>query len=52
MSVITKGFLGLLAWLIVGFGVTEVTVLVLNAWIFHEKHSQSIDSVASITLPT
>ena len=51
MSVITKGFLGLLAWLIVGFGVTELAVLLLNAWIFHEKHSQSIDSMASIVVP-
>ena len=48
MSVITKGFLGLLAWLIVGFGVTEMAVLLLNAWIFHEKHSQTIESVAAI----
>ena len=48
MSVITKGFLALLFWLIVGFGFTEATVLMLNAWIFHEQRSQSIDSVASI----
>ena len=39
MSVIARGFLGLLFWLIVGLGFTGVTVLLLNAWIFHEQHS-------------
>jgi hypothetical protein len=39
MSVITKGFLGLLFWLVVGFAFTEVIVLMLNAWIFHAQHS-------------
>ena len=39
MSVMAKGFLGLLFWLIVGFAFTEVTVLLLNAWIFHEHAS-------------
>ena len=52
MSVITRGFLGLLFWLIVGFGFTETTVLLLNAWISHERQSQPADSVASIDAPT
>ncbi len=39
MSVMTKGVVGLLVWLIVGFGVTELAVLLLNAWIFHGQNS-------------
>lgn len=39
MSVIGRGFLSLLFWLIVGLGFTGLTVLALNAWIFHTQHS-------------
>jgi len=44
MSVIGRGFLSLLFWLIVGFGLTEVTVLALNAWMLHGTHGQPADS--------
>ena len=48
MSVISKGFLGLLFWLVAGFGFTELTVLILNAWILHGQPAPAIDSVALI----
>ena len=41
MSVMAKGFLGLLFWLVVGLGFTGLTVLVLNAWIVHERQIPS-----------
>ena len=49
MSVMSRGFFGLLFWLVVGFGFTEVTVLALNAWILHERPSPPADGMASIT---
>jgi hypothetical protein len=33
----TKGLLGLVFWLFVGFAFTEITVLSLNAWLMHES---------------
>jgi hypothetical protein len=44
MSVMGRGFLGLLFWLIVGLGFTGLTVLALNAWVLHASHGQSADS--------
>ena len=45
MSVMGRGFLSLLFWLIVGVGLTELTVLALNAWVLHVPHGQSTDSL-------
>jgi hypothetical protein len=50
MNVMTKGFLGLLFWLVLGFGLTEMTVLTLNAWLNHESHPPRADTVAAIKL--
>ena len=41
MSVIGRGFLSLLFWLIVGLGFTGMTVLALNAWVLRVPHGQS-----------
>jgi hypothetical protein len=48
MSVMSRGVLGLLFWLFVGFGFTEMTVLALNAWVVHGHQGQPADSVAAI----
>jgi hypothetical protein len=48
MNVMTKGILGLLFWLVLGFGLTEMTVLTLNAWLNHEAHPLRADTVAAI----
>ena len=44
MSVMGRGFLSLLFWLIVGLGFTGMTVLALNAWVEHLPHGQLSDS--------
>jgi hypothetical protein len=49
MSVIGKGLIALLFWLIVAVGFTEVTALALNAWILHVPHGQSADGFTAIT---
>jgi hypothetical protein len=48
MSVMGKGFIGLVFWLAVGFGFTEVTVLTLNAWMSHGHQGPPMDTIAAI----
>ena len=45
MSVMGRGFLSLLFWLVVGLGFTGLTVLALNEWVLHVPHGQSTDSL-------
>jgi len=45
MSVMGRGFLSLLFWLVVGLGFTGLTVLALNAWVLRAPHGQSTDSL-------
>jgi hypothetical protein len=47
MSIMLRGFLGLVAWLLLGFVFTEVTVLALNAWVMHEAQRHEQTSIAS-----
>ena len=47
MTVLQKGFLSLVAWLMVGFVFTELTVLALNAWVMHETQRHEQISIAS-----
>ena len=45
----TKGVLGLVFWLFVGFAFTEITALGLNAWLMHESAGhRAINTVASL----
>jgi hypothetical protein len=45
----TKGLLGLVFWLFVGFAFTEITVLSLNAWLMHESAGhRAINSLADL----
>jgi hypothetical protein len=46
MNIVFKGLMGLVLWLVVGFGLTEVTVLAMSAWLTHESQ-QHRTSVAS-----
>ena len=48
MSVMSKGIVSMVFWLVVGFGFTEVTVLTLNAWMSHGQQSRPMDTVAAI----
>jgi hypothetical protein len=47
MTMLQKGFLSLVAWLIVGFVFTELTVLALNAWVRHETQRHEQISIAT-----
>jgi hypothetical protein len=47
MNTIVKGLMGLVFWLLVGFGLTEATVLSLNAWLLHESQKHQTTYVAS-----
>lgn len=45
----TKGVLGLVFWLFLGFAFTEITALSLNAWLMHESAThRTINTVATI----
>jgi hypothetical protein len=46
MSIMQRGFLGLVAWLMLGFVFTELTVLALDAWVGHETQLHEQTSVA------
>jgi len=47
MSIMQRGFLGLVAWLLLGLVFTELTVLTMNAWVLHEAQLHEQTSVAS-----
>jgi len=47
MSIMQRGFLGLVAWLLLGFAFTELTALTLNAWVMHEAQRHEQTSIAS-----
>ncbi len=47
MTILQKGVLSLIAWLMVGFVFTEMTVLALNAWVRHETQRHEQISIAS-----
>jgi len=47
MSIMQRGFLGLVAWLLLGFVFTELTVLALNAWVMHEAQRREQTSIAA-----
>jgi len=53
MSVVPKGLLGLVLWLVAGFAVTEFTTLALSAWFQNGSHAVISDSqtVASALEP-
>lgn len=42
MSMMQRGLLGLVAWLVAGFIFTEGVVLTMNVWVLHEtqRHEQ------------
>ena len=52
MNTIAKGLAALLFWLLVGFGLTEGTVLALNAWLAHESAKHQTTYIASQDMPT
>lgn len=53
MTMLQKGFLILVAWLMLGFVFTEMTNLALNAWVRHEtQHHERISASSQGRLAT
>jgi hypothetical protein len=47
MSFLSRGFLGLVLWLILGFAFTEATVIGLNAWMMRSTQRTAVPAVAA-----
>ena len=47
MGVMSKGIVGLLLWLVLGFAFTEATVIALNAWMLRPASPPAAQSVAA-----
>ena len=48
MTASTKGFLGLVFWLIVGLGFTGLTSLALNAWVLRGASGHAADTSSTL----
>ncbi len=47
MGIMSRGLVGLVLWLVLGFAFTEATVLALNAWMLHSTQTSSIPAAVA-----
>jgi hypothetical protein len=47
MGIVSKGFVGLLLWLALGFAFTEMATIALNAWLMRPSQNPHIETVAA-----
>ena len=49
MGIMSRGLVGLVLWLVLGFAFTEATVLALNAWMLHSAQTSPVPAAVAAT---